>query len=226
MTRCPDALWCRLQGPLLLAVWGLALGFVMWASGADVAIQLGLEANYHQGFNTLMRGLGELGKGSTQALACALLALLLAVHARWQGRAPGMAPRLLLAAVAVFALAGAVNWLLKLGVGRARPKELLWNGGGPFDAAPLTLDALWWSFPSGHSCSTFALAVWLGLAFPRWRWPLLAAAVVLSASRFLALTPHYLGDVLAGAALGAAVAWAMWIVWAPRLQAPRKGGQR
>jgi membrane-associated phospholipid phosphatase len=35
-------------------------------------------------------------------------------------------------------------------------------------------------------------------------------AAALSLSRFLALTPHYMGDVIAGAAVGAATAWGVW----------------
>ena len=224
-SRTPADLLTRLQGPLLLALWGLAAGFVLWASGVDVAVQLWLYEGYHQGFNDAMRVLGDVGKGSTQAALCVILAVGIGLGNRWRGR-PGLyAPRMLLAAIGVFVLAGGVNWVLKLGIGRARPKELLWNGGGAFDAAPFTLDALWWSFPSGHSCSTFAMAVWLGLAFPRWRRPLLGLAVVLSMSRFLAVTPHYLGDVVAGAAVGAAVAWALWMIWAPRLGATPAQGE-
>lgn len=115
-------------------------------------------------------------------------------------------PRLLLAAVPLFVLAGLFNVALKMTVGRPRPKEILMNGGNPFDMRPFESSAVWWSFPSGHACSTFAIAVWLALAFPRWRPAFLAVAVVLSVSRFLAVTPHYLGDVIAGAAVGSAAA--------------------
>lgn len=122
----------------------------------------------------------------------------------WQGIARG--PRLVLASVPVFVLAGLVNVALKVTFGRPRPKEILMNGGNPFDMRPFEGSAVWWSFPSGHACSTFAIAVWLALAFPRIRIPALALAVVFSVSRFLAVTPHYLGDVIAGSALGSAAA--------------------
>ena len=93
------------------------------------------------------------------------------------------------------------------------------HGGNPYALQPFSFDATWYSFPSGHACSTFAIAVWLGLAFPRWRWPLLALATLTSVSRFLALTPHYAGDVIAGAALGAAVAGWLWYHWYPQHKA-------
>lgn len=200
---------------LLVLVWALAAGALLWGSGLDTGWQVWLWDNYHQGFNTGMRVLGELGKGTALAVGCALAGggWLLAAKLR---HAP--APRaawLVLGAVPVFALAGAVNWLLKWGIGRARPKEFLMNGGDPWQLAPFAGKAVWWSFPSGHSCSAFAVAVWLGLVFPRRMGLFVAAAVVLSVSRFLAITPHYAGDVVAGAGVGAAVAMAAW-TWLQR----------
>jgi membrane-associated phospholipid phosphatase len=118
--------------------------------------------------------------------------------------------RAFLQAIPVLAVAGLLQILGKWVIGRPRPKELLWNGTDPFDARVFGFDASFWSFPSGHSTSTFAIAVWLALYFPRWRWPLLITATMLACSRFLALTPHYVGDVIAGAGLGSAVALAFF----------------
>lgn len=136
------------------------------------------------------------------------LALLLRGKPGWATRWRGIprAARIWWLAAASFLLAGGLGLVLKIAIGRPRPKEVLWNGILPNDVRPWNMDAGFWSFPSGHSLSTFAVAVVLMLGFPRYRWPLLAAAVVLAASRFLALTPHYVGDVVAGAALGTAVA--------------------
>lgn len=213
-----------LGGPALLLLWGMAVGVLLWGSGVDVAIQVWLNANYHQGFNGVMRLLGDLGKGSTQAFLCLLVGGgWWFYRVQWQGVSCRKFKDILWA-VPVFALAGILNWIIKLGVGRGRPKEFLWHGTSPYQMSPLTLDAQWWSFPSGHSCSAFAIAVWLGLAFPRWRYVFWVLAVVVSFSRFLALTPHYFGDVVAGAALGAAVAWAVWNV--SLLQGVRRGGGR
>ena len=62
------------------------------------------------------------------------------------------------------------------------------------------------SFPSGHSGSSFAAAASVWRMDRRWgRWALaLAAAIAFSR---LYLTVHYLTDILAGAALGLAAAW-------------------
>lgn len=101
--------------------------------------------------------------------------------------------------------AGLVADLLKIIVGRARPKLLKMQdfyGFDPFNIA----SADWRSFPSGHSTTVFAAACALGLMFPRLRWPLLALAVAVGLSRVM-INAHYLGDVVAGAALGWGVAW-------------------
>lgn len=200
------------MGPLLLLVWGCALGALLWGSGVDVLIQEWLFAHYVQGFNTAMRVLGEIGKGTAQMAACFVIAAVW-VFLSWRrgGKLMQRGVWLVLAAVPVFAAAGLVNLLMKWSIGRGRPKEFLLNGGNPYEMHPFVGSAKWWSFPSGHSCSTFAIVVWLGLAFPRWRYPLWIAGAVLSFSRFLAVTPHFAGDVVAGAGVGAAVAWALWI---------------
>lgn len=212
-----------LSGPVLLLVWGMAIGVLLWGSGIDVAIQRWLFANYVQGFNDVMRVLGEIGKGTAQIVMCLLVAGLWFGYAWWQGKVRPAGARLIVMAIPVFALAGIVNFIMKWCIGRGRPKEFLLNGGDPYAMQPFAHDAQWWSFPSGHSCSTFAIVVWLGLVFPRWRYPLWAVGIVLSMSRFLAVTPHFAGDVVAGAAVGAAVAWAVWIVCKQRGNGVRHG---
>jgi membrane-associated phospholipid phosphatase len=123
----------------------------------------------------------------------------------WQGIP--RTPRLLLLALPVFAVAGLANIILKLAIGRPRPKEVLWNNAHPWQHLPLG-DSSFMSFPSGHTATTAALAVVLAAILPaRWR-PLAWAWVVLvAAARVLAVTPHYLGDVIAGAALGIGIAF-------------------
>lgn len=191
-------------------VWGMAAGLLMAASGVDESVQRWLWENYHQGFNNGMRVLGELGKGTVSA------AVSLAVGGGlWLAGRKAVGVKVLMA-VPVFALAGILNWVMKWSIGRPRPKEWLMNGGDAWAWQPFADKAVWWSFPSGHSCSVFAVAVWLALAFPRWRWVALGVAVVLSVSRFLAVTPHYAGDVVAGAAVGSAVAGWMWMGWRAR----------
>jgi undecaprenyl-diphosphatase len=65
------------------------------------------------------------------------------------------------------------------------------------------------SLPSGHAAGAFAAAFAVGLVHPRLRGPLLGLAALVALSRVW-LGVHYLTDVLAGAALGAGVAYAAW----------------
>jgi membrane-associated phospholipid phosphatase len=81
------------------------------------------------------------------------------------------------------------------------------------------------SFPSSHAANAFTLA-WVLSA--RWRrgWPAFAALATLVAFSRLYLNRHYLSDVVAGAALGAAIAWAAqcWLASRTRPEAPDREG--
>jgi undecaprenyl-diphosphatase len=95
--------------------------------------------------------------------------------------------------------------ILKRTVARARPCDA--NG------VPLAEIAIPdpFSFPSGHSAASTAVAATLTLAHP-WLAPIalpLAAAVCVSRIR---LRVHHRSDVLAGAALGLAGAVAAWTI--------------
>lgn len=68
------------------------------------------------------------------------------------------------------------------------------------------------SFPSDHATASFAIAVAILLRKRSWGLAALAAACVLAVGR-VAVGVHYPSDVLAGAALGSAVALALW--WEP-----------
>jgi len=70
------------------------------------------------------------------------------------------------------------------------------------------------SFPSGHTITAFAVSVALSAFYPELAVGLLFCAVSIAASRVL-LGMHFLSDVLAGAAIGTAVACTS--VWAVRL---------
>ena len=63
-----------------------------------------------------------------------------------------------------------------------------------------------YSFPSGHSCSSFAAAMSLCFANRKWTPYAFTMASLVAFSR-LYHGVHYLTDILAGAALGMLVAW-------------------
>ncbi|MCX7798782.1 MAG: phosphatase PAP2 family protein [Fimbriimonadales bacterium] len=98
-----------------------------------------------------------------------------------------------------FAVSGLLNSLLKDLFGRERPSLLAWSQPQePFQYA---------SFPSGHTVTSFALAVfaWLMLRGKfRWSWLLVLWAGAVAVSRIYRGV-HWPSDVLAAAALGSAV---------------------
>ena len=65
------------------------------------------------------------------------------------------------------------------------------------------------SMPSTHAASAFAAALAVGFVHPRLRWPLVVLAALIACSRVW-LGVHYPTDVIAGAALGSAIAFMLW----------------
>ncbi len=112
---------------------------------------------------------------------------------------------LVFAAVALSNLA--VN-VMKLAVGRARPRLFEAHGSAHF--APFSGASSFDSFPSGHAATAFALATALGLMLPQARLPAFAFAGMLAATRLI-LDKHYFTDALAGAGVGVIVT-----LWAAR----------
>jgi undecaprenyl-diphosphatase len=62
------------------------------------------------------------------------------------------------------------------------------------------------SFPSGHTITTFALAVVLAKGYPSWKIPIYGLACLIGFSRIY-LDSHFASDVFAGAVLGVWVGW-------------------
>ena len=147
----------------------------------------------------------RLGKGESLVI---LSLVLLAVgyglkHPQWKD-----AGRQSLIAHGLAALSANI---LKHAIGRPRPKFMHAGNLALFPAS----GSGWDSFPSGHAAAAFAVATVLATKFPRARWPILAVAVAIAASRIVRGS-HYLTDVAAGAALGcvmgviAAHPWREW----------------
>ena len=103
---------------------------------------------------------------------------------------------------AAILVAESVSGVLKAWIGRDRPPV------ADPDPAPLVHLPTTFSFPSGHATVSFACATTLALAVPRLTWPLFALATLISFSRVY-VGVHYPFDVLAGAALGVAIAIAL-----------------
>jgi membrane-associated phospholipid phosphatase len=96
---------------------------------------------------------------------------------------------------------GLVVAIVKRFIGRVRPSPA-----GPFAYEPLHWRPDFASLPSGHTTTAFATLVAVGALFPRARPYLWGFALLIAASR-IAVSAHFVSDVLAGAAVGALGAW-------------------
>ncbi|MEI7850972.1 MAG: phosphatase PAP2 family protein [Kiritimatiellales bacterium] len=94
------------------------------------------------------------------------------------------------------AAAGIITTILKLLVGRWRPKEFFRDG--LYGFSPFHNAASW---PSGHSAGIMAMMTAIAIFFPKWRAPCFVIATLVGSTRIV-LTEHYPGDVLAGLVLG------------------------
>jgi lipid A 4'-phosphatase len=126
-------------------------------------------------------------------------------------RAAARIPLFLFSAVAVSGIAADI---LKVIVGRARPKLLFLDG--TYDFTWFGWHADHWSFPSGHAATAAALMTALWCLWPRPFWLYVGAAVLVAVAR-VATGQHYLSDVIAGAVIGILTTRAL----APWLLLPR-----
>jgi membrane-associated phospholipid phosphatase len=121
------------------------------------------------------------------------------------GARPGKEVWQKIATVLLAGIFSGVNAFLKWCVGRIRP----YHGVPLFQLHPFgrnLLDAeAGFSFPSGDASLAFALAVSLSIVAPKW-WPLWWTLAIIVGLERIAENAHYPSDVVAGAALGTAVA--------------------
>ena len=128
--------------------------------------------------------------------------LFLLLGALADARAPRRLPLTAVCVGTSFLLACGVSAVLKDAFDRARPEA------ADPSLVPLVATPSNASFPSGHALTAFAAAVAVSALHPRLRWPALAVASLVALSRVY-LGVHFALDVVAGAALGAAVGLAV-----------------
>ena len=167
-------------------------------------------------FDKIMVVVTTLGEGG---IVFILLALALICTKKY--RKAGFA---VLAALLVMEVGN--NLILKEIFARPRPFNLAeadpvkyawWAQGYQFPA--LVSEPSSYSFPSGHSASSFAAAVMLTLQQKKWGWAALVLAALIAFSRVF-LFVHYPTDVLAGALLGTLFAFAVYTVHKKKLEKP------
>jgi membrane-associated phospholipid phosphatase len=118
-------------------------------------------------------------------------------------RAAARIPALLFSAVAV---SGILVDLLKVIIGRPRPKLLFSSGDYEFGWIGLSADH--WSFPSGHAATAAALAAALWCLWPQPVLFYVIGAALVAMSRVVT-GAHYLSDVVMGAFVGVLAARAL-----------------
>ena len=104
-----------------------------------------------------------------------------------------------LAFIASLTMGSAVLHVIKLVLGRRRPRDDMEMG--LYGFMPLAFNPDYNSFPSGHALTICCVAVIFTCVWPMW-WPVwFAVAALLAVTRAL-LTAHFLSDVLIGAGIG------------------------
>jgi membrane-associated phospholipid phosphatase len=97
--------------------------------------------------------------------------------------------------------------------GRSWPQT--WDSNGPswldtgeYGFHPFHFDKPY-AFPSGHAAVVFSVAAVLWFSYPRWRWcyALVCAAMCVA---LVVLNYHFVGDVVAGAAMGSITGLWVW----------------
>jgi membrane-associated phospholipid phosphatase len=104
-----------------------------------------------------------------------------------------------LAFIASLTMGSAVLHVIKLVLGRRRPRDDMEMG--LYGFMPLAFNPDYNSFPSGHALTICCVAVIFTCVWPMW-WPVwFGVAALLAVTRAL-LTAHFLSDVLIGAGIG------------------------
>ena len=153
---------------------------------------------------------GELTHLVDPLLPAAVAGLVLIGLASVLGWQRGENGTTLLASCLAIVIAVAIKEQLKFVFGRTWPETWVnhnpsWISDGAYGFHPFHGGTGWTSFPSGHMTQVTALAAVFWQRAGRWRW-LWAALVVLVAAGLLGADYHFVGDMVAGAYLGAASA--------------------
>ena len=146
----------------------------------------------------------DFGLAGGYLLVTALVVLALWLRARRTDQPPRAARLRRLAAVPAFlflsvAASGLATDALKILFGRARPKLLF--GDGIYGFTWWNYEPRYWSFPSGHTTTAFALATALFLLWPRFLPLYVAFAALIAVSRAV-VGEHFVSDAVAGAFVG------------------------
>ena len=95
----------------------------------------------------------------------------------------------------------AITYIAKFIIGRSRPKMWIENGEYGFNPFYFGNTYDFTSLPSGHTQTSFTVAILLSIFFPKYRNVFIIIAIISGLSRVV-LSAHWLGDVVMGAVFG------------------------
>jgi membrane-associated phospholipid phosphatase len=175
----------------------------------------------HRGWSTTAAWIAELGDSLYWFIAFGVG--FLGFHLR---RAHDAA-RWCFLALASLALSGVVSGILKATLARWRPRAFVadgaFTGESGFAFPAFIVEHVRNSYPSGHATTAFTLAALATIKWPRWTGFWVACGSIVALSRVVQ-NSHWLGDMLAGSALGWVAPWIVMAVWRARwpASAPRQ----
>jgi membrane-associated phospholipid phosphatase len=187
-----------------IGLWAAAVALIEVVAIAWIDRPLATYFRDHDGTRPFFALIGPFGLALPYLIVCGIAFAAL----RWGGNLPPLearagqmrrAARIPALIFAAIALSGIAVDLLKVIVGRPRPKLLF--ASGTYEFSWIGLGADHWSFPSGHAATGAALATALWYFWPR---PLLFYAIgaaLVAASRVV-MGAHYFSDVVMGAVIG------------------------
>lgn len=122
-------------------------------------------------------------------------------------------------AIVSLAVSGIASGILKATLARWRPRAFVadgaFNGESGFAFPAFIIEHVRNSYPSGHATTAFTLAALAALRWPRFVALWVALGSLVAASRVVQ-NSHWLGDMLAGIALGWVTPWLVMALWRAR----------
>ena len=143
-------------------------------------------------------GKDEYVLGALGALLIVIAIVAPAMHGLRRSLLLGLGTRLQFVFFAVL-LPILVSSVLKWGVGRGRP--FVGGEADAFNFSHFASHSAYYSFPSGHATTAFALAFAVSAVWPKARLAMAVYALIIAATR-LVLLAHHPSDVVAGALVG------------------------
>ena len=197
---------------LLAAMWLVWAGWVCLLSmhAFDTALSLAarrLPEDIHAIFRVIT--VAGLGQWYLVPLGLGALALTVASYTVVKGERVRLCRQwawILVFAFLAVLLSGLVVDVIKVAVGRARPKLL--DLVGFYGYLPVNFRGDYQSFPSGHAATAASVALVVSYLRPELRWLAWAYALPIIVSRVV-INAHFLGDIVGGTAIAVFTTWAL-----------------